>query len=97
GDLVDERLKTERGPLTLPAQYYTDSGTFRQEIESFYFQSWICAGRADAIPTPGAYFLREIGGESVIVTRDAEGIVRAFYNVCRHRGTRMCSVAEGNF
>jgi Rieske 2Fe-2S family protein len=44
-----------------------------------------------------AAFLREIGGESVIVVRDAQGAVRAFYNVCRHRGTRICSAPEGSF
>jgi Rieske 2Fe-2S family protein len=82
---------------TLPASYYTDPEVFRREIERFFFQSWICAGRASFVPRPGDYFLREIAGESIIVTRDAAGNVRAFYNVCRHRGTRMCTAAEGNF
>ena len=81
---------------TLPARYYTDPGVFRDELETFYFGSWICAGRADAIPNAGDYFLREIGGESVIVVRDGAGGVRAHYNVCRHRGTRMCTAPQGN-
>jgi glycine betaine catabolism A len=88
---IDERLRT------LPSRYYTDVDVFRDEIESFYFQSWICAGRADAIANPGDYFLREITSESIIVVREAGGEVRAFYNVCRHRGTRICSMPEGNF
>src|SRR4051812_27193799 len=82
---------------TLPARYYTDPELFRLDLEEFYFGSWICAGRADVIPTPGDYFLREIGGESFIVVRDPKNTVKAFYNVCRHRGTRMCTSAEGNF
>jgi glycine betaine catabolism A len=82
---------------TLPANYYTDPELFRREIERFFFQSWICAGRTGFIPRPGDYFLREIAGESIIVTRNATGDVRAFYNVCRHRGTRMCTAAQGNF
>ena len=82
---------------TLPARYYTDSALFRQEIESFFFQGWICAGRADNIPNAGDYFLREIAGESIIVVRGDSGLVEAFYNVCRHRGTRLCSAAEGSF
>ena len=81
----------------LPARYYTDPVLFREELERFYFQSWICAGRAEAIPNPGDYFLREIAGESIIVVRDTTGDVRAFYNVCRHRGTRMCTAVEGTF
>jgi Rieske 2Fe-2S family protein len=81
---------------TLPARYYTSPEIFRQEIESFYCQSWICAGRADVIPNPGDYFLREIAGESIIVVRQNASAVRAFHNVCRHRGTRLCTAAEGN-
>ncbi len=82
---------------TLPASYYTDPEVFRREIERFFFQRWICAGRTAFIPRPGDYFLREIAGESIIVTRDAASDVRAFYNVCRHRGTRMCTAPEGRF
>jgi Rieske 2Fe-2S family protein len=53
-------------------------------------------GRDAAIPNTGDYFLREIGGESIVVVRDTAGDVRAHYNVCRHRGTRMCTVPQGN-
>ena len=80
---------------TLPACYYTDAERFRREIEKFYFQSWVCAGRAEQAAEPGDYFLRDVGGESIIITRDTAGVLRAFYNVCRHRGTRMCTAAEG--
>ncbi|MGA2214579.1 MAG: aromatic ring-hydroxylating dioxygenase subunit alpha [Bryobacteraceae bacterium] len=82
---------------TLPARYYTDAGLFRREIDYFFFEGWICAGRADSIPQAGDYFLREIAGESIIVVRGNSGSVEAFYNVCRHRGTRICSAPEGSF
>jgi Rieske 2Fe-2S family protein len=81
---------------TLPSRYYTDAALYREELERFYCQSWICAGRTSAIPGAGSYFLREIAGESIMILRDAAGAVRAFYNVCRHRGTRMCAVGEGS-
>jgi Rieske 2Fe-2S family protein len=81
---------------TLPAHYYTRTDVFLQEMESFYRESWIGAGRAEAIANPGDYFVRDVAGESVIVLRDAAGAVRAFYNVCRHRGTRLCAEAEGS-
>ncbi len=81
--------------MTLPAPYYTDPAIFRAELERFYFGRWICAGRAERVGNPGDYFLFELAGESVIVTRSADGALRAFYNVCRHRGTRMCDVAQG--
>jgi Rieske 2Fe-2S family protein len=86
-----------RSPMTLPGRYYTDPDLFRDELERFFCQTWVCAGRAGQIPRPGDYFLRQIAGESIIVTRDASGEVRAFYNVCRHRGTRLCTSAEGAF
>jgi Rieske 2Fe-2S family protein len=80
---------------TLPARYFTDEERYRRELEAFYFQSWICAGRADRIAEPGDYFLRDVCGESIIVTRDRKETIQAFYNVCRHRGTRMLTEAEG--
>jgi Rieske 2Fe-2S family protein len=83
--------------MTLPGRYYTDPEIFRAELERFYFGRWICAGRAEAIPNPGDYFLRDVAGESIIVTRDGAGNVHAFFNVCRHRGTRMCTEPEGAF
>jgi len=83
--------------MTLPGRYYTDPAIFRAEIERFYFDRWICAGRAEAIPNPGDYFLRDVVDESMIVTRDEQAAVRAFFNVCRHRGTRMCTDSEGAF
>jgi glycine betaine catabolism A len=81
---------------TLPASFYTDPAHFRREVEHFFFYKWICAGRADQIPSYGDYFLRDVLGESVIVTRSAQG-VRAMFNVCRHRGTRLCESACGTF
>lgn len=94
------------GFVTLPARYFTDADLFRREMERFYFNRWICAGRAESIPNSGDYFVREIAGESVVVLRDvlrdgagdvAGGELRAFYNVCRHRGTRLCTEPAGNF
>jgi Rieske 2Fe-2S family protein len=84
-------------PLTLPRRFYTDPQFYRTELDHFYFQRWICAGRADQIAAPGDYFVRALGDESVIITRDASGAVNALFNVCRHRGTRLCEQPEGHF
>lgn len=89
--------ETQSGATTLPARYYTDSDLFRDELERFYCQTWICAGRAGQVSTPGDYFVREVADESIIITRDGGGSLRAFFNVCRHRGTRICAGAEGHF
>jgi Rieske 2Fe-2S family protein len=80
---------------TLPARYFTDPEIYRREIEHFYYRTWICAGRIGQIDEAGKYFLRNVCGESIIVTRDGAGVPQAFYNVCRHRGTRMLTATEG--
>src|SRR5579862_985975 len=90
-------LETKSVATTLPARYYTDSEVFKRELEHFYCQMWICAGRASQIPSSGDYFLREIAGESIIIVRGQDHAIRAFFNVCRHRGTRICATAEGQF
>src|SRR5262244_2087343 len=82
---------------TLPQKYYIDPDVFADELERFYCRGWVCAGRAPEIARPGDYFLREIGRESIIVVRGEDGAIRSFYNVCRHRGTRICPNAEGRF
>ena len=82
---------------TLPGRYYTDSEIFQKEIETFFLGMWISSGRSEQIPNAGDYYLCEVAGESIIVTRDNTGSVKAFYNVCRHRGTRMCREAQGKF
>ena len=79
---------------SLSARFYTDPEVFRAELERFFFNAWVCVGRTRAIPQPGDAFLCEIAGESIIVVRENADTVRAFYNVCRHRGTRMCTEPE---
>jgi glycine betaine catabolism A len=83
--------------LTLPARYYTDAQIFGQERERFFCKKWVAAGREEQLANPGDYFLCEVAGESIIVTRDSTAALRAFYNVCRHRGTRMCREEQGKF
>src|SRR5262249_24434709 len=83
--------------LTLPRRFYADPDFYRAELERFYFSRWIFDGRAVQIPKACHYLQRSLGDESVIVTRDGSGEVRALFNICRHRGTRLCEQAEGHF
>lgn len=82
---------------TLPQSCYTDPAWFRQEMEAIHFDMWLCAGRAHQIPNPGDYFLRRVAGASIIIVRDEQGEIRAFHNVCRHRGTLLCKEGAGTF
>ena len=85
------------GATTLPAAYYVDPAYFKREMDALFARMWICAGRTERVARPGQFFVREVLGESIVVTRSATGAVNAFYNVCRHRGTRLCTEHEGTF
>jgi glycine betaine catabolism A len=85
------------GTMTLSQKYYTSDKVFEQEKERIFNTYWTCAGHQSRIPNPGDYFLFNLLGESLIILRDKDNQIRAFYNVCRHRGTRICEAAEGKF
>jgi Rieske 2Fe-2S family protein len=82
---------------TLPARYYTDPALFRVEMDELFGRMWFCAARSQEIERAGQFLVRELNGYNVIVTRNAAGRVNAFHNVCRHRGTRICTEASGQF
>jgi Rieske 2Fe-2S family protein len=85
------------GARTLPREYYTSPELFGEEMERIFTRRWLCVGREDRLAGPGDYFLQAVGKESIIVLRDGEGGFRAYYNVCRHRGTRLCEAHTGQF
>jgi Rieske 2Fe-2S family protein len=85
------------GAKTLPGRFYTSPEVFRVEKERIFLQQWLCAGREERISEPGDFFVRNIGTESAIILRGRDGAVRAFHNVCRHRGTRICEETQGRF
>lgn len=85
-----------QGARTLPREYYTDPAILAEEREAIFARSWNCVGRASALARPGDYVLAEVAGESLIVVRARDGEVRAFFNICRHRGTRILLEPEGH-
>ncbi len=72
--------------FTLPARFYTDPVIHEAEKTAIFFKSWWCAGHKSQLPRPGCYLTTEIYEQGVVVTRDHGGGLRAFYNVCQHRG-----------
>ena len=98
---IQDRLSTGKGKFT---PMYPELGTdpvsyddciseefFRAEREAVFERTWLCVGREERLPRPGSYFTRELPGKlaSIVVTRDLDGKVHAFHNVCAHRGNKV--------
>lgn len=92
---IDDRAATDVGVTTLPAGYYTDPAWFARETDRIFRRLWLFVGRADDVPAPGRYVTRQLAGAQVLIVRDDAGVVRAFHNVCRHRGTLLCNEPAG--
>ena len=83
------------GARTLPQRHLISPDIFAKEQERIFSTQWLCVGRQSQLGKPGDFFLQNVAGESLIILRDQEGQVRGFYNVCRHRGTRLCEEKSG--
>ena len=77
------------GAKTLPQRYFVSSEIFAKEQKIIFSTQWVCVGHQSQITKPGDYFTAEVASESLIIVRDKGGKLRSFYNVCRHRGTRL--------
>ncbi|MCW2880781.1 MAG: 2Fe-2S ferredoxin [Sphaerisporangium sp.] len=80
---------------TLSGGLYTDEKVFALEQQRIFESMWFCVARAGDLPKPGAFRTVQVGRESVIVSRARDGSIRAFLNVCRHRGARLCTEESG--
>jgi len=82
---------------SLPSNWYTADKIFNLEQEHIYSKEWVCAGRVEILPEAGDHKVLEIAGQSIIVVRNESSKLRAFYNVCRHRGAQLCSTGVDPF
>ncbi|WP_405738690.1 aromatic ring-hydroxylating dioxygenase subunit alpha [Streptomyces sp. NBC_01525] len=80
---------------TLPGAAYTDPAVFRREQERIFERLWFCAVRAADLAGPGAFRTVQVGRESVLLIRNRQGEPRAYLNICRHRGARLCTEESG--
>ncbi|WP_243095114.1 Rieske 2Fe-2S domain-containing protein, partial [Thermus thalpophilus] len=80
----------------VPAGIFNDPEVFELEKERIFSRSWIFLAHASEIPAPGDYVLRYILNNAFIVVRGEDGRIRAFLDMCRHRGMRVCRAEMGN-
>jgi glycine betaine catabolism A len=78
----------EPAPTLAGHEYWSDD-VFELERRRLFQGSWYCVGRADEAPEAGSFVVKDVVGESVLIVRDGDRL-RAFLNVCRHRGSRLC-------
>jgi len=80
---------------TLPAEWYTDQTIFGAEQARIFRHAWQFAGYTEQLGERGSFFTTDVSGVPVVLTRDQQGLMRAFVNVCRHRGSILVSAASG--
>jgi choline monooxygenase len=77
-------------PHTMPWRWYTDAEVLRREQEAVFARFWQYAARADQVAEPGSYVATRAGALPVVIVRGRDTELRAFVNVCRHRGSIVC-------
>ncbi len=92
---VASLVTQRRDGYSLERDFYVDEDVYRADVERIWRTSWLFAGHSAQIPVPGDYFTWEIDGDPILIIRGDDGAVRAFHNVCRHRGTLLCAEESG--
>jgi choline monooxygenase len=94
----EETYAATRRPVdlaqTLIPEAYTSDAFFAVERERIFGRSWVAVGCSAQVRQPGDVLVTEVGGRSIFVVRNKDGRLRAFYNACRHRGTRLLARDE---
>jgi Rieske 2Fe-2S family protein len=85
----------QAGAKTLPQRYFVSPSVFAEEQEKVFSKQWVLVGHQSQIAKSGDYFTAEVAGESLIIVRDKRGEIHGFYNVCRHRGSRLIENRNG--
>ena len=88
-------IKSQKDNFSLDQSFYTNKSIFEMDLKTFFFNQWVFVGHISRIKNKGDYFLFSIGEESIIIIRENEDKINAFYNVCRHRGSHICLEEEG--
>lgn len=81
------------GSYTLPARYYTDPAIFEREKTAIFYRTWHYLGHRSQVANPGDYVTGRVADQRVFALRGRDGLLRGFYNTCRHRGHHLLTGA----
>jgi phenylpropionate dioxygenase-like ring-hydroxylating dioxygenase large terminal subunit len=91
-------LYPDLGTGPVPIEPYISRAYFEREKALIFRKVWLNVGRVEQIPKPGDYLVKELAvcNTSVLIVRGKDGVVRAFHNMCTHRGNKLAPEASGN-
>ncbi|MBR1087716.1 Rieske 2Fe-2S domain-containing protein [Bradyrhizobium manausense] len=90
--LIDDQKKT----FKVARNNFIDSEVLQAERDRIFGNCWLYVGHGSELNKPGDFMMREVGGRSILFAKDREGVVRAMYNTCPHRGAQVCRERSGN-
>lgn len=80
---------------TIPSSWYTNEDLYHLEVQTVFSNNWQFAARVEQLKEPGSYVTTDVAGEPLVVVRGDDGVLRAFFNVCRHHGAAVMTEPEG--
>src|SRR4051812_11193411 len=88
-------LETHQDGHGLPRECYRSADLYAAEMAAIWQRGWLFVGLTCELPEPGHFFTVNVDGDSLLILRDDDGRVRAFHNICTHRGTLLCLESVG--
>ena len=95
-DSIATLIASQKKGYSLDQRFYTDPAVYELELERIIHRHWIFAGHVSQLPEPGDFRVLDVAGESAIIVRGKDGELKAFANVCRHRGSLVCLEERGH-
>ena len=81
--------------FTIPSSWYVDKDLYELELKTVFSNTWQLAARVDQVQQPGQYVTGDIAGEPIVVVHGNDGVLRAFFNVCRHHAAAVMTEPQG--
>jgi Rieske 2Fe-2S family protein len=93
---IDELIASQKPGFALEQRFYTDPAIYELELERIIMRSWVMVAHTSEFAEIGDFKTVQIADESAIIVRGSDGDIKAFANVCRHRGSLVCLESSGN-